>query len=407
MPIASVIARSTSNEVCGRCDEDIERGNNRYKIRVMVDDELVPQWWCGDCTGGSKTIQCGNCANRFDRAISDDWVFKVGTRDSGFASYCLYEDCFVGNVWFCKTDETANYANESFCTHCHKDKDGNGQRCRCGNGGERNPIHQSSCQPALVFHGDGDSVFMGYEMEVEFGRNSASDAARFAREKLQLIEIAQCKSDGSLNNGFELVTQPHTFGAYRKQTALWEATDSLRDDFGARGWDPKSCGFHIHVGRDGFANGTHLHKFIEFIYRHPEQMMKFGGRKSSYAKFEDAWGFDEYDRPVFDIDFEKGKNLDSGDKYTAVNTSKESTVELRFFRGTTKVDTIMAYLGMAHAIVEYTRDVLSDVTDEWRDWTHFDAWVTAHAEIYPELVERMPNILGLSLENLNSLTIDA
>jgi len=407
MPTATT--SSTPNEVCGKCGDELGSGN-RYKVRVENDKaELVLSWWCGNCTGGSQTAQCGNCSNRFDKAISANWITKVGSREYGWSTYCRYEDCWVGNIWYCVADKTANLTSNPFCTLCNKDKDGNGQRCRCGNGSERDPVHQSSCQPVLVFHGggEGDDVFMGYEMEVEFGRRSSHEAAQFVREKLQLTEIAQCKGDGSLNNGFEVVTQPHTFGAYRHNTALWDTTNSLRDDFGARGWDPKTCGFHIHVGRDGFANGTHLHKFIEFIYRHPEEMMKFGGRKSSYAKFEDAWGFDEYDRPIFNIDFEKGTDLNGGDKYTAVNTSKEFTVELRFFRGTTKVDTIMAYLGMAHAIVEYTRDVLSDTTDEWYDWKAFDGWVTAHASTYPELAERMPSILGLSLESLNSLTIDA
>jgi hypothetical protein len=247
---------------------------------------------------------------------------------------------------------------------------------------------------------------IGFELEMEF-ENGAMDAARYARVALQVPEIAQLKHDGSLNNGFEIVTQPHTFKAYRDDTALWSTIQTLRDDYGGRSWDPKSCGFHIHLARAGFSGGRHMHRFIEFVYRHPEEMMKFGGRKSTYARFDDMWGMDEYDRPIFTFEDKGGDALRGGDKYTAVNTNKEATLELRFMRGTTKIESIFAYLGMAHAIAGFTRDTLDIETDDWRDWSRFVDWVTDHAEIYPELLAKLPNITAVSLETLNSLTIDA
>ena len=131
--------------------------------------------------------------------------------------------------------------------------------------------------------------------------------------------------------------------------------------------------------------------------------MKFGGRKSTYARFDDVWGFDVYDRPIFSFEMKGGENLNGGEKYTAVNTSKQATIELRFMRGTTKIESIFAYLQMAHAIAEYTRTE----AEGWCDWDNFASWVVDHTETYPELLAKLPNIKDVSLEALNALTIDA
>ena len=384
---------------CPHCLGMAEIGD-RHKVRIGdARGELVTQYWCRSCT--SDTRRCGGCSTRYDEDSASINIIEVSTGRQR-STFCYFEECYIGNVWVCATDGKVNYTGDSFCATCDRDKDGNLQRCRCGNGSSDSPVHTSSCQPNLVFHGIATEIMMGFELEMEFTRG-LRDAAQFAREKLQIPEIAQLKNDGSLNNGFELVTQPHTLTAYSEQTTLWDTIRELRDDYGARSWDPKSCGFHIHLGRDGFSNGKHMHRFIEFIYRHPEEMMKFGGRKSTYARFDDVWGFDVYDRPIFSFEMKGGENLNGGEKYTAVNTSKQATIELRFMRGTTKIESIFAYLQMAHAIAEYTRTE----AEGWCDWDNFASWVVDHTETYPELLAKLPNIKDVSLEALNALTIDA
>jgi len=311
-------------------------------------------------------------------------------------------------VRFCSCG-TPNFIHERFCTACNRDENGNLQRCRCGAGHDDQPIHVYSCEPTLVFHGTDDGeLFMGFELETQISNSNLTEAARYALHQLQDVEIAQLKNDGSIGGGFEIVTQPHTYQAYRDNTVLWDTIETLRKKYGARSWDSGTCGLHIHISRKAFANGRHTHRFIEFIYRNSDMMMKFGGRKSSYARFNDVWGFDEFDKPIFTLEGKSDRDGDlrGGEKYTAVNTLKRDTLELRFMRGTTNTNGVKASLGLAHAMVNYTRYLDENMAD-WYDWQAFVDYVNGIPYIYDELIQRLPEVPELVLTELEHSKIDA
>jgi len=247
---------------------------------------------------------------------------------------------------------------------------------------------------------------MGFELEMAVPNRVLTDAARYALHALQDVEIAQLKTDSSIGGGFELVTQPHTYAKYRDSSVLWDTIETLRKKFKARSWDSGTCGLHIHVSRKAFADGRHTHRFIEFIYRNSDMMMKFGGRKSTYARFNDAWGFDEFDKPIFTLEGKGGESLQGGEKYSAVNTLKRATLELRFFRGTTNTEGVKASLGLVHAMVNYTRE-LNEAMADWYDWQEFVDYVNDRNELYPELVERLPEVPEVSLSEMESLKVEA
>jgi hypothetical protein len=249
---------------------------------------------------------------------------------------------------------------------------------------------------------------MGFELETQVSNTNIREASLFAMEALQRPEIAQLKNDGSIGGGFEIVTQPHTYEKYRDNTVLWETIETLRKRFGARSWDSETCGLHIHISRKAFTNGRHTHRFIEFIYRNSDMMMKFGGRKSSYARFNDVWGFDEYDKPIFTLEGKSngGDEIRGGEKYTAVNTLKRDTLELRFMRGTMNTQGVKAGLGLAHAMVQYTR-TLNDSEADWYNWQGFVDYVNGIPYMYPELIDRLPQVPALVLSELEHSRIDA
>lgn len=390
---------------CERCNDAIEAGG-RYKVRKGARGDTKLVYWCSDCTS-SSTVKCGECNTRFSMEEESEHIIRFSTDRSRY-SYCYYEDCYLDFIWFCANDGEPNPVAHRYCRSCQKDTDGNIQRCRCGGGSPSNPIHVYNCDPTLVFHGeDDDGLFMGFELETQVPSALITEAAVYAMNQLQTDEIAQLKNDGSIGGGFEIVTQPHTYQAYLSNTKLWETIDTLRTDYKARSWDSGTCGLHIHVSRKAFIDGRHTHRFIEFIYRNSEMMMKYGGRKSDYARFNDVWGFDEYDKPIFTLEGKSsGDDLHGGDKYTAVNTLKRDTLELRFIRGTMNVDSVKASLGLAHALVWYTRHS-DDSRDNWYDWDSFVDWVTRGSEAYPELLERLANVRALSLQNLAKSKIDA
>jgi hypothetical protein len=251
---------------------------------------------------------------------------------------------------------------------------------------------------------------MGFELETQIRGGSIDDAAQFTGVALATDNVGIIKHDASIGrdgyDGFEIVTQPHTHLHYRENSAtLWDTINRLRTDYGARSWDTKSCGLHIHVSRAGFSSGAHMHRFISFVYSNAEYMMKFGGRKSDYARFNDVFTFNEYDQPVKSFKHKVGSpSKYHTERYSAVNTQNRDTLELRFFRGTMNTSTVLSALDLVQAMVEYTRVLrLDDVKLGALDWTWFADYVRDNNGLYPDLYARLDKVSGV---NITSPTLE-
>jgi hypothetical protein len=260
------------------------------------------------------------------------------------------------------------------------------------------------------------------ELEVQIKDDTLmKEGAKFARKTLE-PDLAVLKSDSSIGGGFEIVTMPGSYEFYRKGAGrLWSAIDFVRTKYKGRSWDSESyrgsggsCGMHIHVSRSGFTDIAHQHRFIAFIYHNTEMMMKFSGRKNDYAKFDDVWVMDLYEKPHLSVSH---KLNERGEKYSAVNTAHTDTFELRFFRGNMKISAILANIGLSHAMVEYTRQIpthaeYSVPDNDGRDsftviefaheWDNFLQYVMERGELYPELVDRLPKVKEINLRELEA-----
>jgi hypothetical protein len=249
---------------------------------------------------------------------------------------------------------------------------------------------------------------MGFELEMSFGRNISTDGFNEAASKvlpLQQSNVCYLKSDASIEDmGFELVTHPHTLGAYEQATPLWDFIEDMRANYNARSWDTDSCGLHVHVSRSAFKSGAHTHRFLTLIYKNPKEMMKLAGRKNSrYAQFNDVYLPDEWGIPRFNLR-NKIRNKHHTERYSAVNTQNDYTLELRFFRGTMARAGIMSALELTHAATEYTRNLsLADVKLGMLQWDWFADWVATNNGIYPNLYIKMNKIQKVSLENREML----
>jgi len=132
-------------------------------------------------------------------------------------------------------------------------------------------------------------------------------------------------------------------------------------------------------------------------------MMKFAGRKSDYARFNDCYTFDEYDKPVFSLKHKLDRHANT-ERYTAVNTQNRDTLELRFFRGTMNSKGVLATLDLAHAMVEYTRNLrLDDVKMGALKWDWFVDYVQDNNGLYPDLYNRIPKVAGTVINDKTEL----
>jgi hypothetical protein len=222
---------------------------------------------------------------------------------------------------------------------------------------------------------------MGFELEVESGGNSRRDGAEVVTNALG--ERIYLKEDGSLSDGFEIVTHPHSLNEYQ-QNFDWSALSQLRR-LGFRSWDTSTCGLHVHVSRTAFGIvgsrrditkvQAHELRFMKLIYDNNRQISRLAGRTSSYATFDDKG------RLVQKV---KHGHQENG-RYAAVNSENSETLEVRVFRGSLKPERVLMALELVQAAVEYTRDLHVSASNKALSWMMFTRYVADNAETYPNL----------------------
>lgn len=365
-------------QICERCDNIGTDNDDWYN----VDDNS----WCQSCWE-RDSVHCQRCEYTYDSNRTSTYnVHGEGWRED----WC--EHCASDYAHYCELcDEYTTDDFGSGCVHCDDDEDSG-------------VVHDYSYKPNPIFNGTApNKLYMGFELEMELNALSSEEYRNAVRlvEPIESNGTAYLKRDSSIHgNGFELVTHPHTLGAYENASGLWNYIETLRTDYKARSWDTDSCGLHVHVSREAFKSGAHTHRFLSLVYRNPREMMKLAGRKNSrYAKFNDVYVPDEWGVPQFNLR-DKIHGRRNTERYSAVNTNNDYTLELRFFRGNMKREGIMSALELCHASVEYTRDLtISDVKLGMLRWEWFADWVASNNGLYPNLYLRMSKVPSVSLDN--------
>lgn len=347
---------------CQRCDWVGSTNDSWY----TVSDES----WCEGCWE-QHSFSCERCDYTYD----DNNTSWSRVHDDRWCQYCI-ED----NATYCES-----------CDEYYEDGD------ECGNCDDSQArVHDYSYRPNPVFHGEpSNNLYMGFELEMELNNTNKFKQAIQESKPLEDSDILYLKHDGSIaGRGFELVTHPHSLEEYASASTLWDYIERLRTEYSARSWDTDSCGLHVHVSRSTFRSGAHTHRFLTLIYKNPREMMKLAGRKNSrYASFSDVYKPDEWGIPRFSITDKVHKGISHTERYSAVNTNNDYTLELRFFRGNMKREGVMTALELCHASVEYTRTLtLSDVKLGALRWDWFYDWVSANNGTYPNLYLRMSKV---------------
>ena len=369
-------------------------------------------------TTPSGDVLCSDCRIYCERC--EDYRYEDGCRGvEGIGIYC--ESCADNYTFWCESCECTYSDNDSsyhladigvyWCEGCCSNSanwcdncdEYNRDECEnCVDGGRL--INQYSYKPDPIFHGNSkDNLYFGIELEMEIRDGDLSASSEYVMEMMG--DFTYLKDDSSIGSGgykgFEMVSHPATLDYFTNNKNLWTTLDYLKRVHIARSWDAKNCGLHIHISRAGFKSGAHTHRFLSLIYKNSDKMMKLGGRKSNYARFNDVYKDDEYDRPYFTLAHKVAHPSNSmTERFSAVNTQNLHTLELRFFRGTMNPDGVLSAIQLAHATVEYTRNLtLSDVKMGALSWEWFADWIQANNGLYPELYMRMSRVDKLVVDS--------
>jgi hypothetical protein len=312
---------------------------------------------CEDCYDSMRSCNdCGSAYNSDNEGICvNDWngVYVCGACEGNY-SFCYQHDSY--------------YNDEDSCSSCDEE----GSRL----------INDYSYRPDPIFHfiraGEVHTTGMsnpfktvtGFELEMEAVDCDVSDGADLANELYQ--EWCYLKHDGSLSNGFEMVSHPLS-REFIAEKFPWQRLKEL-SQLGMRSANTRTCGLHIHINKDFFSkNPTTMYRFMSMFYRNTEQWKKIAGRsESTYA----SWNEYELTRM---LEYTKGLTLGAhvrnNDRYVALNLQNRNTIELRFFKGTLRPETFVARLEAAHAVAEYAYATRNSVSIKAsHDWDRFREW---------------------------------
>jgi len=299
-----------------------------------------------------------------------------------------WEECENCGTWI---DENNKYwsdiRDELRCQSCYDQEiqcfdcdaryhESNGHECS-DDDDESSFVMNYSYKPRANFHGD-SKYYFGVELEVETSRHgNYSWGAEHCHNKMD--GRGYLKSDGSLSNGFEIVTHPHSLDEIQNKFP-WEMLEDLRED-GFRSWNTTTCGLHVHVSRTAFnassysQRETHQIKFLKLIYDNERQVKRLAGRSSNYATFGDKGKV---------VPKVKMGNQTDG-RYSAVNVENDQTLEVRVFRGSLRKERVLSSVEFVHAAVEYTRNLKVAGNGKPLSWVKFVSYIAQQSDMYPNL----------------------
>lgn len=286
----------------------------------------------------------------------DDMVYLGDNFDRSVCSSCVenYDTC----------PECGDYITSNDDASCH-----------CGYGPA--DIHDYSYKPEPNFQGTqtDKNPFIGFELEVETKRGSQRDQASCVKEHYTERDLF-LKTDGSLNNGFEIVSHPMTLDIHKRKgyKPLFEELSRL----GCRSHNTSTCGLHFHMDKSNMKQ-THQVRFSAFFALAKHKLEVLARRTS-----EDYAAFKHKSTSLTDM-------ISARNRYQAVNWTNPHTVEVRIFRGTLRYETFMANMELCHAIYAFTydRNSMNCEYSENAVWDRFRKYVSKNKTKYPFLLQHL------------------
>lgn len=333
------------NTICAQCGARLNEENT-----FTFDGHA----FCEDCYN-SCTTTCDNCGDRIWRESAE------GDSRNTLCSHC-YQYCYT-NCEDCGRlihNDDAMYEEDDDYPYCPE----------CFRKLNENSIKNYSYKPEPIFYGSGN-LFYGVELEVDKGGEDDENAQLILNIANQTEERIYCKHDGSINNGFEIVSHPMSF-EYHTNNMNWREIFEKAISLGYRSHNTSTCGLHIHCSRSAFGKDYDeqeeaIARVIFFVEKHWNELVKFSRRTldnlnhwaAKYATISNT----------AEETYQKVKNKRLG-RYVAVNLENYGTIEFRLFRGTLRYKTFIATLQLVDEICNCAIN-MTDNEIERMSWLDF------------------------------------
>ena len=346
-----------TKKVCAECGKELSDGHwEEFDGKIL----------CRECLE-YLTVVCQDCGERMYRGAN-----------AGTSSHPLCDTCEERSYTYCEQcgrllrNEDAYYFDDddSDCPYCQS----------CFERTNRRTIKDYYYKPDPIFYGESDRFF-GVELEID----GAGEDSVYAEDVLAVgnnnAERIYCKHDGSLSDGFEIVTHPMTLD-YHINEMPWRSVVKTARNLGYTSHQAETCGLHVHVNRDSLGSTSEeqdatIGRILYFVEKNWNELLIFS-RRTEYQLSRWAARYGYKDQPKEMLEHAK---KGYGGRYTCVNLTNTDTIEFRIFRGTLKYNTLIATLQIVNRICDvaffYSDDQLRSLS-----WSKFVESITE-----PELIQ--------------------
>jgi hypothetical protein len=349
-----------------------------YEATILFNGETKKAKYCEACLP-RNTYRCSVCSGLFSQELMQHLDGRF------FCNKCWEKTNAPCSV--CGRQKTGSLSN--MCSEC-----------------STGYIRPWNYKPRYVFHGT-NQPYYGLEIEINgFPAGNCVSERRPTGQKLKcaldMYKISKeekelyLMTDSTIGGGFEIGVQPRSFLNWQYGgRALLEQIAFTARKHGATSYKNGDCGIHIHRSITDIKD-THKATFLAilssiepFVYILAQrvgvtnkslngrvEVSDFGNFTSIKRHFPDDLRISGYahrliKEPVF------WKEDISSNHRSAVCLSDKKTMELRVFRGTLAIDTIMAYISLYHFLVEWSMVARLPVimkrqaSTNWKDFSEF------------------------------------
>ena len=349
-------------ETCDSCGQALPRDQLKN-----FDGSLI----CPKCLE-RETVLCSHCGTR---------IWK--NENAGAEATPLCQHCY--DRYYMTCDRCGRIIHEDDA--CYLSEDSDTPYCSaCYMALRSSHIRDYYYKPDPVFHGTGPRFF-GVELEIDEAGESECAASQILRiGNAGGREHIYCKHDGSLEDGFEIVSHPMSLD-YHLRSMPWAEVLAKAQELGYTSHQARTCGLHVHVSRDAFGSteaeqDACIARILYIFEKHWEEILKFSRRTPrQLERWATRYGYKESPGDILSHAKDSRSN-----RYTCVNLTNVDTVEFRVFRGTLKLNTFLATLQLVDRICDVAL-CLSDEELKAMSWTTFSAGCTQR-ELVQYLKER-------------------
>ena len=335
-----------------------------------------------------ETYVCSECGAKLTQKTMHEFDGQI-LCESCLDEHTVLCDCCSTRIW---RDNAEGDSHHTLCSRCYEDRyttcDGCGRLIRindayyddddseypyceeCFLKRREIPIKAYGYKPEPIFYGSGD-LFMGVELEIDRGGELNETAEELINIANRSSDHIYCKHDGSLHDGFEIVSHPMTL-EYHTSGMNWKAVFDKAIEMRYASHNTTTCGLHVHCNRDAFGEDSAtqdavIGRIVYFVEKHWNELVRFSRRKIECLE---RWAarYATISNTTKET-YQKAKDKCMG-RYVAVNLENYETIEFRLFRGTLRYDTFIATLQLVFEICNLAM-ALTDKDLENLSWSDF------------------------------------